>query len=318
MHTAHFVVPSLLAAALLSGCATTAPHPMTQIKWPALIESPQYTITDARTGEPVTMQQLVAASVGADAVLLGEVHGQADGQAFEATFFRELLAKAPSTVGALEFFERDQQADLDDFLLGVTDEMAMWKATSRSPGSYTAGHRDIILASRDAKRPVIAANAPRRYVRIARSEGYERLAGLTREQARLWNVPEQMPGGGYEKRFIDMMAPEDEKGERPREADAKAMFRSQAVWDATMAASVAGALDSGVGRPVVLVIGGFHVASNGGTVQMLARAKPNAAVVTIVMQPKDNEEDTSSEDGPMADYIVIIPNLESPEFSSSR
>lgn len=311
-------VLSLLAAASLGGCASRTPHGAAPIKFPELTAAPDYTITNGRTGEPVTMGELVDAAAAADAVLLGELHGQADGQAFEGTFFRALLAKAPTTIAALEFFERDQQAGVDDFLKGVTDEAGFWKATLRGPGSYTAGHRDIILASRDAGRPVIAANAPRRYVKIARAEGFARLGGLTSEQTRLFNVPEQMPGGGYEQRFIDLMAPADEKGERPGKADAEAMFRSQSVWDATMAASVAGALGANAGRPVVLVIGKFHVESEGGTAQMLARARPGARVVTVTMQERNNKEDESPTSGPPADYIVLVPNTESPEFSSSR
>ncbi|MFZ4575027.1 MAG: ChaN family lipoprotein [Phycisphaerales bacterium] len=317
MRTPMAVLAAMLAAAVLPACSS-APTAGAAREWKAPIPSPVYTITQTTGGNTVTLAQLVDAAAGADVVLLGELHGQADGQAFEASFFRALLERAPRSVAALEFFERDEQVHVDDFLSGVTDEAAFAKASRRDPGNYTPGHRDIILASRDAKRPVIAANAPRRYVRIARKEGYDRLGALSPEQSRLMHMPETMPSGGYEERFIDLMAPKDEKGERSNEAGARDMFRSQALWDSTMSDSVASALRDGKGRPVVLVIGLFHVAHDGGTLQLLRAAAPGAKIVTIVMQGSDTPSEQPRADGPIADYLVKVPNEDSPEFTSSR
>ena len=301
----------------LAGCAANSPRPAPHV-WTTPINSPTFTITDTRTGSEITLAQLVDAAAVTDAVLIGELHGQPDGQAFQAAFFRALLEKAPTSLAALEFFERDEQVHLDDFVSGITDEPAFTKATGRTPGNYTPGHRDIILASAAAKRPVIAANAPRRYVRVARADGYDRLGALSAEQSRQFTIPDPMPTGAYEQRFIDLMAPIDEKGERPREEEARKMFRSQAMWDATMADSVAQALAARKGRPVVLVIGVFHVAHNGGTLQLFREHAPSAFVLTIAMQAKDGESEVSAADGPIADYVVTIPNEESPDFTASR
>ncbi len=301
----------------LVGCAANSPRPAPHV-WTAPITSPTFTITDTRTGSEITLAQLVDAAAVTDAVLIGELHGQPDGQAFEATFFRALLERAPTSLAALEFLERDEQVHLDDFVSGITDEPAFTKATGRTPGNYTPGHRDIILASAAAKRPVIAANAPRRYVRVARADGYDRLGALSLEQSRQFAIPDPMPTGAYEQRFIDLMAPVDEKGKRPREEDARKMFRSQAMWDATMADSVAQALAARKGRPIVLVIGVFHIAHNGGTLQLLREHAPSASVLTIAMQAKEGQTEISAADGPIADYVVTIPNEESPDFTASR
>jgi uncharacterized iron-regulated protein len=280
MRRSILAIACAAGALALGGCANTRTPPPKA--WEAVPSIGEYTIHSGATGSQVSLDEVVTAAAQADVILLGELHGERQGQIFESQFFRALLAREPRAVAALEFLERDEQVALDDFLSGVTDEAGFVKAADRTPGNYTLGHRDIILASKQAGRPVIAANAPRRYVRMARLHGYERLGTMTPEQSRMFVVPGQMPEGGYVERFLDLMAPKNDAGERPDEENARKMFRSQAMWDATMADSVFKGLN--LGRPVVLVVGAFHVEEDGGTVQMLRRLDPNVKVMTVTMR----------------------------------
>jgi uncharacterized iron-regulated protein len=298
------------AAALVGGCAANidpGTTPETRRMTAAADSARTVVIRRGSDGAPVAWDELVAAAGGADAVLVGELHGQPVGQAFEGALFEDVLARSPSTVGALEFFERDEQAGLDDYLTGVTDEQGMTKATRRSEGNYPGGHRAIVERSKGAGRPVIAANAPREYVRLARLEGYGRLNALTAEQRRLFVVPGELPGGKYREDFFAFMrGGSKEPGDAPSESKIEAMLRSQSVWDATMADSVARGIDAG-GKPVVLVVGGFHVGFDGGLVQALRREKPGARVVTVAMvgewAPASGVGDG---DRGRADYVVYV------------
>ena len=148
----------------------------------------------------------------------------------------------------------------------------------------------MVEAAKAAGVPVVAANAPRRYVRLARTDGFDRLRQLTPEQQRLFTIPDPMPSGGYHERFITLMtgmgdhsAPPAASGpaqpSEQRIAQAEAIFRAQATWDATMADSVVTA--SREHRPVFLVIGRFHTDNDGGTLQLIRRARPNLRVLTI-------------------------------------
>ncbi|MGD9688167.1 MAG: ChaN family lipoprotein [Phycisphaerales bacterium] len=285
-----------------------------------------------RAGAPVEWKALVSACAAADAVLIGEAHGQPEGQAFEEALFRDVLAAAPGAVAALEFFERDQQPDLDDYLLGVTDEAAMRTATSRSPSGYPPGHRAMVEASRAAARPVIAANAPRRYVRLARTDGYERLAALSPSQRALFRIPSLLPQGRYRDDFFRVMgadpaaadvepaAPDAQDTDSPAHGDARAsaattvegMFRAQSLWDWTMADSVARALgvagpapETGAPRPVVLVVGVFHVEHGGGLVQALRLLRPDTRIVTVCMA-LTGETSPRAEDKDRADFVVHV------------
>lgn len=292
-----------------------------------------------REGRPVSWAELVSAASTSDAVLVGELHHvttspQALGQAVEAALFADIAAATGRTpTAALEFFERDQQTALDDYLGRVTDEEAMKKASARGANGYPFGHRAIVEACRAAGAPVIAANAPRRYVRIARLEGYERLAKLTSEQRRLFRVPDRLPEDGYRDAFFKLMgageedattagskspsaggaAPGKPAGSHGDAAAAKAdatrnaeaMFRSQSLWDWTMADSVASALGAGLPRPVVLIVGEFHVANDGGLVQALRQLRPGVRITTVSCVPKSGAEFANEHKG-RADFVVHI------------
>jgi uncharacterized iron-regulated protein len=247
-------------------------------------------------GSLVSWQEMVAAATQADAVLIGENHGHALGLASAAALWEDVLkaTKAGSSgtkpALAMEFFERDEQDALDDYLAGITDEAAFKKASGRTDGNYPQGHRDMVERAREAGVPVIAANAPRRYVRLARLDGFDRLSRLTNEQRRLFRIPDELPTGPYRDRFNEVMTPapkegiaeSDSHGGQPA-ADYSRLdpiFRSQSVWDWTMAESVNNALAEGF-HPVVLVVGRFHVDLAGGTTLAMQKLRPGVKTVTV-------------------------------------
>lgn len=308
-------------AALSGGCASSSgPHSDKggPAGSPAAVVDPKIAETAANVrkvvirrgdGAGATWDEAVSAGVGADVVLIGELHGQPVGQAFESAYFEDVLARSATTTGALEFFERDQQAALDDYLAGLTDEAGMRKATRRSEGNYPSGHRAIIESSKAAGRPVIAANSPRVYVRLARTDGFDRLASLTPEQKRLFVIPPgaALPTGKYRDDFFTFMrGGATEPGDATSEAKIEGMFRSQSVWDATMADSVSRAMESG-GKPVVLVVGVFHVGHEGGLVQALRRLKPGARVVTVTFVGAwAPESGVGDKERGLGDYVVFV------------
>ena len=82
------------------------------------------------------------------------------------------------------------------------------------------------------------------------------------------------------------------------------MLRSQSVWDWTMAESVARAIAAG-SRPVVLIVGRFHVDHDGGLVQALRALRPGTRIVTITNI--DAWSDTlRDDDRGAADFVVYV------------
>jgi len=267
------------------------------------------------TGIDMTWTGLVARAAASDVVLIGELHGHPMGLDAAATLFEDLLELRPTTAAlAMEFFERDEQIHLDDLMTGVIDHEAFMKATGRENiGRYPEGHRRMVLAAIERDRPVIAANAPRRYVSMARTEGFERLEGLREGQQELFVIPGSLSDGGYKDRFFEIMGgmrghSEEEVPESEDDPKILSFYRSQNVWDATMVASVVETLDSG-SYPVVLVIGQFHTDFEGGTTSRLRELRPGARVMTVSVQPVWSLE-LREEDRNRADAVIYIGPME--------
>lgn len=270
-------------------------------------------------GRPATWNDLISAAAAADVVILGENHGHPLGLSVAAAVWEDVLARTDRAALAMEFIERDEQMHLDDYLTGVVDESTFRKTTRRTDSNYPPGHRAMVEAARAHNRPVIAANAPRIYVRLARTDGFEKLASLTNEQKRLFVVPraDQLPSPGskYRDDFSKVMGVDPASAtplDPERVATIDAMFRSQSVWDWTMADSVAQAAAAGEGgyAPVVLVVGRFHSDFEGGLVQALRTMRPGVRIVTVsfadAAPPPPESGPIREEDRGRAEFVVYV------------
>lgn len=306
MNSVRSVFLAFLAALVLVGCAAA---PRAQPAPPPPPDPRGVTILSGEDGSRVAWSHFCAAAALSEVVMIGETHGHPLGLAAAAALWEDLLAIVGDSALSLEFFERDAQTGLDDYLLGITDRDAFEKATGRGPGNYPEGHRAMVEAARSASVPVVAANAPRRYVRIARREGYERLRQLTDEQRRLFRIPDELPQTRYRDDFMSLMtvggaAAHGSADAAERERAAAEMFRSQVLWDWTMAESIARALE-GHWRPVVHVVGRFHSDFRGESVRALELLRPGVRVLTVSFVAAASDS-LREEDRGRADFVVYV------------
>lgn len=309
MHQPHAIVTLALSILLagLGGCAANRARSGADAVAPALPADIRAAVRIFdEHGQLTDWSSMRAAVTNADVIIIGESHGHPLGLEAAACLFDDILADRPDATLALEFFERDEQLAIEDYLAGVTDQAAFRKAARRTDGNYPPGHARMLEAAKASGRPVVAANAPRRYVRMTTATGYERLAPLSSLQKLNFVTPDPLIGGRYKDDFYALMGgmshgtPDTENG-IPPEMIAK-MYYSQQLWDATMADSVARAAMDG-GRPVVLVIGRFHSDFGGGTVQLIHRYAPSLSVLTLSMVPTDTEQ-FDDEDLGRADFVL--------------
>lgn len=299
----HRLLASLLIiAACLPGCRS---RPAVADR-PDTYELERYQLFRS-DGQIVGWASLVEDAIGADVVLIGEEHDNAHGQALAARLWEQILERTDSAALSLEFLERDQQTQLDDYLAGIVGPENDYSRMAK----YPEGHVRMIDAAKAAGRPVIASNAPRRYIRIASRQGYEALLALPPDRQTLFAIPAELPSGPYRERFMELMSSGmhgGQPGASPEDVmrQAENGFRSQSLWDSTMADSIVRALATGH-RPVVQVIGRFHTDHDGGTVQMLRLARPNARVVVMSVVNRDAST-LHPEDAGAADYILYAPN----------
>ncbi|MFK7883381.1 MAG: ChaN family lipoprotein [Phycisphaerales bacterium] len=278
----------VLAAAAITGCQA----PKRVVQAPEPIDPRRVPIFAGDASGVVPWNTVVETCAEATVVLIGETHGQPLGLALAADLFEDILAANPRAVLSMEFYERDHQAHLDDYLAGITTAEQFDKATFRNEGNNPIGHRRMLEASRTAGRPVIAANSPRRYTRLARIEGYDRLRNLTNEQQRLFDIPDSIPDNAYTDRFRAIMGQmgrgADDAGHSMPGMTVDAFLQAQLLWDQTMADSIADAIS--LGAPVVHVVGQFH--SDFGTEPgksaltdaIAQRLLPNQNVIIISVQ----------------------------------
>jgi uncharacterized iron-regulated protein len=300
------VLAVLALAAACSGCAAVRPAAGAAEPDPRGV-----LVFSGEDGVFIGWDELVSAAAERDVVIVGENHGHALGLAAAAALWEDVLAFADDAALSLEFFGRDDQSRLDDYLAGLNDEAAFRRRTGRVAGNYPAQHHQMVEAAKAAGRPVHASNAPRTAVRVASRSGFEALEGLTAEQRRLFRVPDALPEGRYRDEFEDLMrdsfaAAHGVEVEDPeaQERMVQGMLRAQSLWDWTMAESIARALEAGQ-RPVVHIVGRFHSDFGGGLVQALERLSPGARVMTISMVPMWSDS-LREEDAGRATVVVYV------------
>lgn len=325
----RFVVPCVIAGliALLCGCAskptpvaaTPTSEPTLSVPDPALaIRARTVRVFRGADGSAADWASLVAETSAAEAVVLGENHGHPLGLAFAQELWTDVLSRQEKAALSMEFFTRDEQSRLDDYLSGLWDEVSFLKATRRiSDASYPPAHRSMVQAAKAASRPVIASNAPRVYVRASSRESYERLASLTSEQRRMFRVPDALPTGKYRADYDALMSDPamashggPPKQETPEELRRRldSSFRAQALWDWTMAESVARAIDDH-GTPVVHIVGRFHSDFRGGLIEALQKIRPGTRVVTISVVDAWSDS-LRDEDRNRGDFVVYVGDTE--------
>lgn len=303
---------AVVSAASLAGCAS--PGPKTA---PAAIptgeEARAVEVWNGNDGRRVDWGNLVSGAAGAEVVVIGENHGHPLGLAFAAALWEDVLARPEGEKAALsmEFFERDDQVALDAYLLGVATEAHFKRATGRTDSRYPAGHRAMVEAAKAKGVPVIAANAPWIYMSYAGREPYEKLAALPEEHRRLFRIPDSLPTGRYRSDYARIMDKPHgpAAGNEPETPEAKAAriekgFRSQSLWDWTMAESVVRAVGAGH-SPVVHVVGRFHSDFDGGLIEAIEKQRPGTRVVTITTVD-EGAASLKAEDKGRADYVVYV------------
>ena len=259
-------------------------------------------ILDSRTARPESFEAVVDGLCEAEVVVVGEEHDDLLAHRFQVELIEALHVERPALVLALEMVERDQQEALDAYLEGSIDTEAFLREVRSSETgrrSFTRHSLPLIALARRLGIRVIAANAPRAWVRAARIEGYDYLRSMPEDTRRLYDIPERLDDGPYRRRVVDLM---QSNGVVPVRERVDAVMRSQEMWDQTMARSVVNALEEG-GDPVVLIIGRFHGDFGGGTINRILEEAPDTDIrylVTIGEPPGGLRLD----DADRADHVV--------------
>ncbi|HSG46738.1 MAG TPA: ChaN family lipoprotein, partial [Longimicrobiales bacterium] len=307
----------LFSAVLLTGgCASASParvHPPaspedaeTEASYLPPAEGVDFAVFRG-DGTPATLDEVVREAGNAEVVLFGEEHDDLMTHRLQVEVLRRLFAEyqagpmagssphgtpgapgvsTPATGGdravvlSMEMFERDVQYVVDEYLADLITE-SHFETSARAWPHYEERYRDIVEFAKAHGLPLVAANAPRRYVNRASRLGRESLAALPASAlATLPPLPYPQGSPTYRTQWDEIMEGAPESDGTP--------FDGQTLWDAAMAWSIAEALD-GEGNPLVLhLAGSFHVARFTGIPEALEHYRPGTEALVVVGRPAED------------------------------
>jgi len=334
MKNLHALLIFTLFILVMGGCGGHARVNLTEHTGGSAALYQQFQAFDGHTGHPLTFAEIARRCAASDVVFFGEQHSDAVCNAVAAQVFHGLLQRSRPAALAMEFFERDTQAALDAYLAGQSDEAAFITAT-RQNRDYLLAHRPLVELCRTAGAPILAANAPRRLVREFRMSKMPfdafRKSRSAEDQRWLPRASEHL-AGPYFQRFLEAvkdhptapptptsgpaLLPLTEAGgaaiastpAHPAASDTDShivSFRPMLLWDDSMAESVADYRAAHGGHRVMLVVGRFHVASEGGTLQKFRQRRPHDRICTIVYSSRPTGAFAlDKEDADSADIVI--------------
>jgi len=290
----------LLSTWFIFSCAAVS----TNIPIPVEVGENHFRIVKTSDFTNISMLELLLNLTSADVVIIGEQHNDPVAHFIELEVIKGVARMRGTVAVSMEMFERDVQHIVDEYLRDEISEEFLIK-DGRAWDNYKNDYKPIIEFAKTNRLPVIAANAPRRYVRIVSSKGIEELNGLSPESLKsIAPLPIIFPGtNDYRNKFIELMKkPVEESATAPHggqmsEGTLKRIFQAQVLWDATMAYSISQFYRENPAVPIVHFNGSFHSEHYMGVVGHLKRVHKELNIVTLTVIP--------SSDFPMIDFKEI-------------
>jgi uncharacterized iron-regulated protein len=220
-------------------------------------------ITDTRSGEQITPEQLVDRLGRTRLLLVGEEHTSAEFHAVQLRVLQALAKAGRRVLIGLEMYPYTEQRFLDQWRDGLLTEEGFLRLSRwyDNWGYNWLYYRDIFLLARDRRLPMFAVNTPREVVSAVRKKG---LANLTPEEAA--HIPSDIDVNSADHLTFFKTTFEGEQGGVHGAGMPEEMWRNmlsaQATWDATMGYNAVQALKQ-VNDPqaiMVVLVGSGHVA----------------------------------------------------------
>lgn len=273
-------------------------------------------------GKPQTFDGMLDALSKADVVFVGENHDHAQGHALELAILKGLYARNPLMAFAMEMFERDVQGILDEYLDGYITETSFLQAARPWP-NYKTDYAPLIEFCKAQKIPVLASNAPRRYVNIVSRKGQGALLELPRQsRSYLPALPYSMAiPAEYDRELTEIFTGGHDTQAAARQSAPPAMpspehlKEAQGLWDLTMADSVA-KFQRKTHRKILHINGAMHSDSGFGIVDRLRHLNPHLKILLVTIRPSDRYPESPADlPSSAADYIIVTPAEKSAALS---
>lgn len=266
----------LFAGLLIMGCAGGGHTPLrveSPYREPQTLEKGQ--ILHVSTGRLLTKLELIDHLAHYPVVYVGESHDSVDDHAVQLEILKSLENRFPGQmVLGLEMLRRPSQAKVDAFIRGEITEKAFVRVWRRDWGGGFRYYREILLYAREKGIPVLALNAAQDLRAAVSKKGLEDL-----EPAMSGRLPEIDLSDSYHRALISNIF----KGHTKVSDHVEAFYRTQVLWDETMAQTASAYLNSpeGQGKRLMIFAGGYHVLYGFGIPRRLFRRVPVPYVIVV-------------------------------------
>jgi uncharacterized iron-regulated protein len=258
-----------------------------------------YKIYSTTLQKVVSVDEVISSLNTADVLFFGEEHNDSTCHVLERVFLEGISQKYPGkTALSMEMFETDCQEVLNEYLDSLIREKN-FITESRAWHNYK-DYRPMIEYAKSAKIPVIAANAPARYVNMVSRMGLISLEKLDKT-AKAWlpPLPIDTATGAYYNKFIEIMGGHSAMG-------GMQMFQAQNLWDATMGWSIAQFAKKHRDYKIFQVNGGFHSEEKLGAAAQLKKYSPKLRILNIACFPDESFDNPNwSKYSKDNDYIIL-------------
>jgi uncharacterized iron-regulated protein len=231
---------------------------------------------------PSTLDAIAGRLADADVVFLGELHDDALGHALQLRLLERALAGERPVALGLEMFERDVQPVIDEYLAGHIREQD-FRGAARPWPAYEQFYRPLVEAAREAGAPVLATNAPGRYVNLVARRGVDALGSVASAHAHLPDLPVAPASDSLAAKFAAMMAGMPAHSAGTGGPTPENLLAAQNLRDAAMAEVVARWLSDNVGGLVIHANGLFHSEGGLGIPEHVARYRPGTRILVVTM-----------------------------------
>lgn len=251
-----------------------------------------------KEGKEVGFEQMAEATSSAEVVFFGELHNNSIGHWLQLQVMKNMHKGEKEMVLAGEFFERDDQLNIDEWFAGkMTDKT--FEAEAKLWNNYLRDYKPLMLLAKENDIPFVASNIPRKYASLVSREGLEALDTLSNE-GKLHFEPLPIEVDKTLKGYVGMKDMMHGSG-----MNLDFMIEAQAVKDATMAYSLFDFL--GKGKSILHINGSYHSNNYEGILWYLKKAHPETQTMTINMVEQENIQSLEEENKMTADFIIVLP-----------
>ncbi|AFL84647.1 uncharacterized iron-regulated protein [Belliella baltica DSM 15883] len=249
-------------------------------------------------GELLDEKQLFESINQAEVTFFGELHNNSVAHWLQLQILKNLKENQKDIILGGEFFERDDQLNIDEWLEGkITDKN--FEAEAKLWNNYIPDYKPLMLFAKQNQIPFVATNIPRKYASVVSREGLGSLETFSKEAKKsIAPLPIE----------VDMTLPgyEGMKGMMHGSGmNADFMVEAQAIKDATMAYSLFEFINKK--KSIFHVNGSYHSNNYEGIVWYLRKEYPKIKILTIATVEQGDTTSLLEASKGIADFIIVLP-----------